>query len=217
MSVKRSGQRWNDKKLIFDWHPEDDTSKEYYLSTSSSSLVLPNKRMAGDTSLLDKKERSNSEKIDTRHWSKKPLSEMQERDWRILKEDFSISTKGGRLPNPVRSWKESSLPQTLLTVLERHGYTEPTPIQRQAIPIVMANRDLIGLAETGSGKTLAFLLPIITFLLGLPRISEENASEGPYALILAPTRELALQIEAEIVRFATNPLGFKCVAIVGGV
>lgn len=86
---------------------------------------------------------------DDRHWTDKTLSEMKERDWRILKEDFKISTKGGNMPSPLRSWSESGLPIPILNVIDAVGYTEPTPIQRQAIPIGLLNRDLIGIAETG--------------------------------------------------------------------
>ena len=71
---------------------------------------------------------------------------------------------------------------------ESFGYTEPTPIQRQAIPVVLSGRDLIGCAETGTGKTAAFLLPIIQNL-------SERSRPGIRVLVLAPTRELALQIQ----------------------
>ena len=72
---------------------------------------------------------------------------------------------------------------------------DPTPIQRQAIPIGLQNRDLIGIAETGSGKTAAFILPLLMWIMKLPKIVRESeADQGPYALILAPTRELAQQV-----------------------
>ncbi|RMD41878.1 hypothetical protein DV735_g3237, partial [Chaetothyriales sp. CBS 134920] len=152
-----------------------------------------------------------------KHWSEKPLSQMRERDWRIFKEDFNIATKGGGVPNPMRSWKESNLPSRLLSIIEQVGYNEPTPIQRAAIPIALQNRDLIGVAVTGSGKTAAFLLPLLVYIAELPRLdeSEWRRSNGPYAIILAPTRELAQQIELEARRFA-SPLGFTVVSIVGG-
>ncbi|GAN08722.1 pre-mRNA-splicing ATP-dependent RNA helicase prp28 [Mucor ambiguus] len=154
-------------------------------------------------------------KWDERHWTDKPLDQMKERDWRIFKEDFNISTKGGNIPHPIRSWAESGLPEKMLEVIKSVGYTEPTPIQRQAIPIGIQNRDIIGIAETGSGKTASFVIPLLTYISDLPKITEENMAEGPYALIMAPTRELAQQIEEETVKFAT-PLGFTCVSIVGG-
>lgn len=150
-----------------------------------------------------------------KHWSEKPLNEMRERDWRIFKEDFGIQTKGGGIPNPMRKWEESDLPKTLLNVVSQVGYTEPTPIQRAAIPIALQARDLIGVAVTGSGKTAAFLLPMLVYISALPPLEDYNKADGPYALILAPTRELAQQIETEAKKFAT-PLGFTCVSIVGG-
>ncbi|KAK4454627.1 P-loop containing nucleoside triphosphate hydrolase protein [Podospora aff. communis PSN243] len=150
-----------------------------------------------------------------KHWSEKSLEEMKERDWRIFKENFGIATKGGAIPDPMRSWQESKLPRRLLDIVASAGYDEPTPIQRAAIPIAMQSRDLIGVAVTGSGKTAAFLLPLLVYISGLPPLTEVNKTDGPYALILAPTRELVQQIESEARKFAT-PLGFTVVSIVGG-
>ena len=150
-----------------------------------------------------------------KHWSEKKLEHMRERDWRIFKEDFNISTKGGSIPNPMRDWKESGLPKRLLDIVAQVGYNEPSAVQRAAIPIALQNRDLIGVAVTGSGKTAAFLLPLLVFISELPALNEFTKNDGPYAIILAPTRELAQQIEIEARKFAT-PLGFTCVSIVGG-
>jgi ATP-dependent RNA helicase DDX23/PRP28 len=149
------------------------------------------------------------------HWSAKPLDKMRERDWRIFKEDFNIATKGGNIPNPMRSWKESGLPSRLLDIVDQNGYTEPSAVQRAAIPVALQSRDLIGVAVTGSGKTAAFLLPLLVYISELPELDEYTKNDGPYAIILAPTRELAQQIEIEAKKFAT-PLGFKCVSLVGG-
>ncbi|KAI8319714.1 P-loop containing nucleoside triphosphate hydrolase protein [Martensiomyces pterosporus] len=162
-----------------------------------------------------KKMREKKAKWDERHWREKPLGEMRERDWRIFKEDYSIACKGGSIPNPYRSWTESKIPKPILRAIEDIGYREPTPIQRQAIPIGLQNRDLIGIAETGSGKTASFLIPMLAFIMTRPMLDESNMADGPYALILAPTRELAQQIEVETQKFARR-LGFKSVSIVGG-
>ncbi|CAO3650858.1 unnamed protein product [Cunninghamella echinulata] len=163
---------------------------------------------------LDKKREAKT-KWDDRHWTDKSLKQMTERDWRIFKEDYNIATKGGNVPHPIRSWKESGLPKRILEVIDKVGYKEPSPIQRQAIPIGMQNRDIIGIAETGSGKTASFIIPMLNYISELPKMNEENAMDGPYALILAPTRELAQQIEQEALKFAV-PMGFTCVSIVGG-
>jgi ATP-dependent RNA helicase DDX23/PRP28 len=85
--------------------------------------------------LKKEKKREDKQKWDDRHWSEKSHEEMTERDWRIFREDYNISIKGGRIPNPLRSWKESNLGKEILEIIESVGYTEPTPIQRQAIPI----------------------------------------------------------------------------------
>ncbi|PHH73834.1 hypothetical protein CDD82_5252 [Ophiocordyceps australis] len=150
-----------------------------------------------------------------RHWSDKRLDEMRERDWRIFKEDFGIATKGGSIPNPMRDWHESGLPQRILNVVDKVGYKEPTPIQRAAIPIALQARDLIGVAVTGSGKTAAFLLPLLAYIMEMTPMTEATKNEGPFALILAPTRELVQQIETEAKKFAAD-VGFRCVSIVGG-
>ncbi|XP_030757784.1 probable ATP-dependent RNA helicase DDX23 [Sitophilus oryzae] len=153
---------------------------------------------------------------DDRHWSEKEKEEMTERDWRIFREDYNITIKGGKIPEPIRNWKESGIQKEVLEIIDKIGYKEPTPIQRQAIPIGMQNRDIIGVAETGSGKTLAFLIPLLSWIQSLPKIERnEVADQGPYAIILAPTRELAQQIEEESVKFG-QPLGIRTVVVVGG-
>lgn len=170
--------------------------------------------------ILDMERRRREEGSRTaidKHWSDKRLDQMRERDWRIFKEDFNIATKGGNLPNPMRKWDESGLPKNLLDLVAQVGYDQPTPIQRAAIPIALQARDLIGVAVTGSGKTASFLLPLLVYINGLPRLDEFEwrRNDGPYGLILAPTRELAQQIESEARKFA-GPLGYTVVSIVGG-
>ncbi|KAK7408970.1 mRNA splicing protein prp28 [Neonectria punicea] len=150
-----------------------------------------------------------------KRWVEKTLEDMRERDWRIFREDFGIATKGGAIPNPMRNWQESDLPRRLLNIIDQVGYKDPSPIQRAAIPIALQARDLIGVAVTGSGKTAAFLLPLLVYISDLPPLTEVNKNDGPYALIIAPTRELVQQIESEAKKFA-DPLGFRCVSIVGG-
>lgn len=91
---------------------------------------------------------------------------------------------------------------------EQMGFTEPTPIQTQAIPVVLSGGDVIGTAETGTGKTAAFLLPI------LQKLNQSTRRKGTTVLILSPTRELANQTDAECRKFA--PKGIRCAAIIGG-
>ncbi|KAL0895342.1 hypothetical protein ABMA27_011481 [Loxostege sticticalis] len=162
------------------------------------------------------KKKEDKQKWDDRHWSEKDQDEMTERDWRIFREDYNITIKGGKIPNPIRNWKEAGFHQDIMEIINKVGYKSPTPIQRQAIPIGLQNRDIIGVAETGSGKTLAFLIPLLTWIQSLPKSERmEDADQGPYAIILAPTRELAQQIEEETNKFGI-PLGITSVVVVGG-
>lgn len=93
--------------------------------------------------------KEDKQKWDDRHWSEKELDDMTERDWRIFREDYNVTIKGGKIPNPIRNWHESGFPKELLEIIEQVGYKDPTPIQRQAISIGLQNRDIIGIAETG--------------------------------------------------------------------
>ncbi|KAG8906275.1 mRNA splicing protein prp28 [Tulasnella sp. 403] len=236
---KRKIRKMNDKKFVFDWDEQEDTNHltgggVVDLGLKGGAVMFGRGHLAGmDDSgshargeglnnpgaerHADAMERKKAAKagFDERHWSEKPLSEMKERDWRIFREDFSISARGGHIPLPLRSWQESTIPAPILDVISQIGYEEPSPIQRQAIPIGLMNRDIIGIAETGSGKTAAFVIPMLVYISQLPPLSDENRHLGPFALILAPTRELAQQIESEAKKFA-KPLGYHCVSIVGG-
>src|SRR3954466_1846406 len=103
-------------------------------------------------------------------------------------------------------------PQILLAVRDA-GYTEPTPIQVSAIPPILAGHDLIGIAQTGTGKTAAFVLPI---LAKLARTSGEAHRQGIRVLIVAPTRELVVQIY-DNVRAYSRHLPLRVATIFGGV
>ncbi|MBS0558746.1 MAG: DEAD/DEAH box helicase [Proteobacteria bacterium] len=105
------------------------------------------------------------------------------------------------------------LAEPILRALDARGYTTPTPIQHGAIPSLLAGRDLLGIAQTGTGKTAAFALPILQHLNDRPGRARPF---GTRCLILAPTRELALQIETEIRSYAVN-LKVSTAVILGGV
>lgn len=239
----RKRRRRNDK-FNFDWDPADDTSRPddpFYAdrpmplvrlggcSEEEEDEIMRLRAEGirkGDPETGEQRAREFLEEYERgkkarerfslgKHWSEKKLTEMKERDWRIFKEDFGIATKGGAIPNPMRNWRESGLPNRLLDIISDVGYDDPSPIQRAAIPIAQQARDLIGVAATGSGKTAAFLLPLLVYISDLPPLTELSKNDGPYALILAPTRELVQQIEDEARKFAT-PLGFTVVSIVGG-
>ncbi len=104
------------------------------------------------------------------------------------------------------------LAEPLLRALDREGFNEPTPIQAQAIPPLLGGQDLIGIAQTGTGKTAAFALPMLQHLTAARVAPQRHAAS---ALILAPTRELAMQIEESLQRLASG-LKLRIVVILGG-
>lgn len=224
---KKTRKQLNEKKLMFDWDQNEDTSDTLNPALFSQHIEAGvfgsggrggmdiSQRQKSDNSGGDPLRRGAKSAFAEKHWSEKNLDEMRERDWRIFREDFGIASKGGNIPHALRSWRESAIPTQILSAIDTIGYTEPSPIQRQAIPIGLQNRDLIGIAETGSGKTASFVIPMLSYISKLPRLSDANRHLGPYALIIAPTRELAQQIEVETKKF-TDSLGYTCVSIVGG-
>ena len=71
----------------------------------------------------------------------------------------------------------------LMEIIRELGFTDPTPVQRAAIPIGLQNRDVVGIAQTGSGKTLAFVIPLVTWITSLPKIQrEKDIDNGPYVI-----------------------------------
>ena len=113
------------------------------------------------------------------------------------------------------NFQDLKLIAPLLKALQSQGYTQPTPIQEKAIPSVLQNKDLLACAQTGTGKTAAFALPIIQLL------SQQKEAGAPFngvkALILTPTRELAIQIEESFRDYGAAQCGLKYLAVYGGV
>ncbi|KAI4472749.1 hypothetical protein M0802_016526 [Mischocyttarus mexicanus] len=116
------------------------------------------------------------------------------------------------VPSPITTFNQAfrNYPE-ILKEIKKQGFRKPSPIQCQAWPILLSGKDMIGIAQTGTGKTLAFLLPALIHIKG-----QNNAPRiGPNALILAPTRELALQIEKEVSKYSYGDI--KAICIYGGV
>jgi ATP-dependent RNA helicase RhlE len=114
------------------------------------------------------------------------------------------------------TFDDLGLAPEILRAVHEAGYTEPTPIQAQAIPVVLAGRDMMGGAQTGTGKTAGFTLPLLHKLARHANTSPSPARHPVRALILAPTRELAMQVE-ESVKTYSKYLGLRSVCIYGGV
>ena len=131
-------------------------------------------------------------------------------NWRRRHE---ITVEGVNVPKPVTTFEEASVPQFMLQEIVKAGFTEPTAIQSQGWPMALSGRDMVGIAQTGSGKTLAFLLPAVVHIVAQPEL---KPGDGPIVLILAPTRELAVQIQEECVKFGASS-GIKSTCCYGGV
>ncbi|KOB69589.1 putative ATP-dependent RNA helicase DDX17 [Operophtera brumata] len=104
-----------------------------------------------------------------------------------------ITVSGNNVPRPNHVFDEGNFPDHVMSTIKEQGWTDPTGIQAQGWPIALSGRDMVGIASTGSGKTLAYMLPAAVHIVHQQRIQR---GDGPIALILAPTRELAQQIQS---------------------
>ncbi|KAL0460372.1 UNVERIFIED_CONTAM: ATP-dependent RNA helicase DBP2 [Sesamum latifolium] len=130
-----------------------------------------------------------------------------------LNVDVSVPPDSLHAPAPIEAFADMNLHTSIMKDIAFHEYTTPTSIQAQAMPVALSGRDLLGCAETGSGKTAAFTIPMIQHCLAQPPIQR---GDGPLALVLAPTRELAQQIEKEVKAFSRSLDYFKTAIVVGG-
>ncbi|KAD6118643.1 hypothetical protein R6Q59_024849 [Mikania micrantha] len=138
------------------------------------------------------------------------MSESEVEEYRKRKE---ITVEGRDVPKPVKTFSDARFPDYVMQEIVKAGFTEPTAIQAQGWPMALKGRDLIGIAETGSGKTLSYLLPAIVHVNAQPILSP---GDGPIVLVLAPTRELAVQIQQEATKFGASSK-IKSTCIYGGV
>ncbi|NXG34031.1 DDX59 helicase, partial [Dromaius novaehollandiae] len=133
---------------------------------------------------------------------------LQDEQIRNLKLQLGIAVLGQQVPRPIIEFEHCGFPETLNHNLKNSGYEVPTPIQMQMIPVGLLGKDILASADTGSGKTAAFLLPVIMKVL--------KETETPSALILAPTRELAIQIERQAKELMAGLPNMRTVLLVGG-
>ncbi|KAJ6807699.1 DEAD-box ATP-dependent RNA helicase 24 [Iris pallida] len=146
-------------------------------------------------------------------YEEKPsISGMTDQEVAEYQKSLAIRVSGFDVPKPIKLFEDCGFPTTLLNAISKQGYEKPTPIQCQALPIVLSGRDVIGIAKTGSGKTAAFILPMIVHIMDQPELAKE---EGPIGVICAPTRELAHQIYLEAKKFAKSH-GIRVSAVYGG-
>lgn len=125
----------------------------------------------------------------------------------------NITVTGKNVPNPIESFDEANFPAYLLDEVKKAGFAKPTVIQAQGWPVALSGSDMIGIAETGSGKTLAFMMPAVVHINAQPLLEK---GDGPIVLVLAPTRELAKQIDDEVSKFGRSS-SIKHTCVYGGV
>lgn len=141
------------------------------------------------------------------------IASMSRADVDILRKELVVRTQGADVPNPIQSFVQLGFDRKMLALLMKLGLEAPTAIQAQAFPIALSGRDMIGIAKTGSGKTLAFTLPMVRHVMDQRELQK---GEGPIAVVLSPTRELAHQIYVNVKKF-TSIYGANCAAVYGGV
>ncbi|XP_050227146.1 DEAD-box ATP-dependent RNA helicase 46 [Mercurialis annua] len=122
-----------------------------------------------------------------------------------------VTATGGNVPAPYITFEATGFPHEILYDIRKAGFSAPTPIQAQTWPIALQNRDIVAIAKTGSGKTLGYLIP--AFILLRQRCN--NSQNGPTVLVLAPTRELATQIQDEVIKFGQSSK-VSCTCLYGG-
>ncbi|XP_022064408.1 probable ATP-dependent RNA helicase DDX17 isoform X1 [Acanthochromis polyacanthus] len=123
------------------------------------------------------------------HLEVQRMSQYDVEEYRRKKE---ITVRGSGCPKPVTNFHQAQFPQYVIDVLMQQNFKEPTAIQAQGFPLALSGRDMVGIAQTGSGKTLSYLLPAIVHINHQPYLER---GDGPICLVLAPTRELAQQVQ----------------------
>jgi ATP-dependent RNA helicase DDX5/DBP2 len=106
--------------------------------------------------------------------------------------NFSHFSRGSNLPNPITNFEDAGFPDYVIAEIRRQKFDHPTPIQAQGWALALSGLNTVGIAQTGSGKTLAYLLPGVIHVNAQPHLQR---GDGPIVLCLAPTRELAIQIQ----------------------
>lgn len=194
--------------------PQDaELNSDYEIENPEEFMAQLEKKKRKDIPIVD------HSKVNYEHFRKQfyfeppEVAQMSNEETDMLRLELDgIKIRGINCPKPVLKWPQFGLPVPTMNVINSLGYEKPTSIQAQAIPAIMSGRDVIGVAKTGSGKTMAFLLPLFR------QIKDQRpllSHEGPMALVMTPTRELAVQIYRECRPFL-KALDLRAVCAYGG-
>ncbi|XP_022964311.1 DEAD-box ATP-dependent RNA helicase 40-like isoform X2 [Cucurbita moschata] len=129
----------------------------------------------------------------------------------VYRQQHEVTATGDNVPAPFMTFEATGFPPEILREIYSAGFSSPTPIQAQTWPIALQGRDIVAIAKTGSGKTLGYLIPAFVLL----RQCRNNPQNGPTVLVLAPTRELATQIQDEAIKFG-RASRICCTCLYGG-
>ncbi|XP_022955622.1 DEAD-box ATP-dependent RNA helicase 40-like isoform X2 [Cucurbita moschata] len=129
----------------------------------------------------------------------------------VYRQQHEVTATGDNVPSPYMTFEATGFPPEILREIYSAGFSSPTPIQAQTWPIALQGRDIVAIAKTGSGKTLGYLIPAFMLL----RQCRNNPQNGPTVLVLAPTRELATQIQDEAIKFGRSSR-ICCTCLYGG-
>eukprot|EP01060_Flectonema_neradi_P006828 TRINITY_DN14681_c0_g1_i1.p1 TRINITY_DN14681_c0_g1~~TRINITY_DN14681_c0_g1_i1.p1 ORF type:complete len:611 (+),score=114.03 TRINITY_DN14681_c0_g1_i1:58-1833(+) len=136
----------------------------------------------------------------------------------FIRDREGIVVEGNDVPNPCLSFRDFGLPKSCLNQLSSKGILTPTPIQKQAIPVILSGRDFVGVAYTGSGKTLAFIIPMVVANIRDEKLLPIKQGEGPFSVAITPSRELANQHYDTYTYLSENldhPI--RCLPAIGGI
>ncbi|XP_038839812.1 probable ATP-dependent RNA helicase DDX17 isoform X2 [Salvelinus namaycush] len=161
----------------------------------SSRGPPPNKKFGNPGERLRKKKWDLNElpKFEKNLYNEHPdIQRMSQYDLEEFRRKKEITIRGSGCLKPVSSFSQAHFPQYVMDVLIQQNFKEPTAIQAQGFPLALSGRDMVGIAQTGSGKTLSYLLPAIVHINHQPYLER---GDGPICLVLAPTRELAQQVQ----------------------
>eukprot|EP01117_Protostelium_nocturnum_P009480 TRINITY_DN3379_c0_g1_i2.p1 TRINITY_DN3379_c0_g1~~TRINITY_DN3379_c0_g1_i2.p1 ORF type:complete len:756 (-),score=288.94 TRINITY_DN3379_c0_g1_i2:26-2293(-) len=197
------------------WNPSkvsNDKEEEIEYDDDDNPIIKPKKDI-GPVAALD---HSKIEYYDFNKdfWQEPPeITALSEDQVREMRRNEEINVSGANVPRPIQSFKQASFESALSKEIEKQKFENPTSIQKQALPVALSGRDIIGIAKTGSGKTAAFVWPMIVHILDQWELEK---GDGPIAIICAPTRELAHQIFTETKKFAKSS-GIQTAAVYGGI
>jgi len=195
ISAAAKGEDWTKEKNQY----EKDADVEEYILEGMDTHATP---------LMSVKERAQDIRYASSmmtgwkpptHIRNMPLEEQE-----AIRKKWHIITEGEDIPPPIRKFKDMRFPQAIIDLLAAKGIKRPTPIQIQGLPAALAGRDLIGIAFTGSGKTLCFALPMVMLALEQEQKMPLVGGEGPFGLIICPSRELARQTYDSVVDYCES-------------